>query len=114
MSTILEEVKVSRGVEINNLGFDQELLMYINSAASKLVQLGVSEFEDLLVEESSAWPTFRNQTLESLSKHYVSVIVGQTFDPSASPVISESLHSHVGELEGRITHEVEEIEANVI
>jgi hypothetical protein len=106
--TILEDVKTSLGILPENLGFDLELLMFINSAASFTVQLGVAEM-DISIEEETEWPTFPNGRVESLVKHFVSLKVRQTFDPVASETIAGTISSLATELEGRIAHEVAEV-----
>ena len=106
--TIIEEIKTSVGILPDNLGFDSELLMFINSAASSLVQLGVAEM-DILIEEETEWPVFPNNQVKSLVKHFVSLKVRQTFDPVASETIANTLSSSATELEGRIAHEMAEV-----
>ena len=108
ITIILEDVKTSLGVLPDNLGFDSELLMFINSAKSSLVQLGLIEM-DIEIDEETEWPTFPNRLLESLSKHYIHAKVRMTFDPSASETISRTVSSAANELEGRIAHEIAEV-----
>ena len=105
---ILENVKVSLGILPDNLGFDSELLMFINSAKSSLVQLGVAEL-DIYIDELTAWPTFPNSSVEAMSKHYIHVKVRQTFDPVASETIARTVLAAANELEGRIAHEIAEV-----
>ena len=105
---ILEDVKTHLGVLVDNLGFDSELLMSINSAKSTAVQLGVSEL-DIGIDESTEWPTFPNGTVKALSQHYLYLKVKQLFDPTASETIARGVSSSVSELEGRIAHEVAEV-----
>ena len=109
MATILEDVKRANGVMPNNLGFDDELLIYINSAASELVQLGVDDFDGLLIEGSTLWPSFTTSTLRNLVKHYIPLYVKQSFDPIASETIAKAFASTREILSGRINHEAEEI-----
>lgn len=105
---ILENVKTSLGILPDNLGFDSELLMFINSAKSSLVQLGVAEL-DIAIDEETEWPTFPNAIVESTSKHYIHVKTRQTFDPVASETISRTMLAAANELEGRIAHEIAEV-----
>ena len=105
---ILEEIKIALGVDRTNIGFDTELLMFINSTKSSLIQLGVVEM-DIPVDESTEWPTWQNETLGNLVKHYIQVKVRQAFDPTASETIEGTLASSALVLEGRITHETEEV-----
>ncbi len=108
MTVLLVDIKTSIGILEENLGFDSELLMFINSAASSLVQLGVVEM-DIPIEEETEWPIFPNDQVKSLVKHFVSLKVRQTFDPVASETISKTISSSVIELEGRIAHEMAEV-----
>jgi len=108
MTIILEEVKISLGVDPDNLGFNSELLMFINSAKVSLVQLGLIEM-DIDIDEETEWPEFPNSSIESLSKHYIHVRVRQTFDPSASETIARTMSSSANEVEGRIAHEIAEV-----
>ena len=108
MTIILANVKTSLGILPDNLGFDSELLMFINSAKSSLVQLGVAEL-DIAIDEETEWPTFPNGVIESTSKHYIHVKTRQTFDPVASETISRTMLSAANELEGRIAHEIAEV-----
>ncbi len=105
---ILENIKTTIGVLPDNLGFDSELLMFINSAKSSLVQLGLAEL-DIDIDETTEWPSFPNPTIQYLSKHYIQVKVRQTFDPGASETIARTLSAVVKELEGRIGHEISEV-----
>ena len=59
VNIIVDDIKNSFGIQQNNLGFDEELLGFINSASSSLVQLGVSEL-DIEIEDDTRWPTFRS------------------------------------------------------
>ena len=108
MVTILEDVKVALGILPDNLGFNSELLMYINSAKTNLVQLGVAEL-DILIDVATEWPTFPNESVEALSKHFINVKVRQTFDPIASATISDTISAAANEIEGRIAHEIAEV-----
>lgn len=108
MTIILENVKMSLGILEDNLGFDAELLMFINSAKSSLVQIGVAEM-DIDIDETTEYPSFPNSTIEALSMHLIHIKVRQTFDPVASEVIANTISLSANELEGRIAHEVAEV-----
>jgi len=104
---ILEDIKESLGIMPDNLGFDLELLIFLNSAKVNLVQLGVTEM-DITITEETGWPSFTNSTVGDLVKHYLNVKGRQTFDPTASETIARTISNSVTEVESRITHEVEE------
>jgi hypothetical protein len=106
--TILEDIKTGIGIAVDNLGFDHELLVFINSAKGNLVQLGVTEF-DIPLDETTEWPSFGSEAMTSHVKSYILVKVKQTFDPTASESINRVLESALQEVEGRITYEVQEV-----
>ena len=105
--TILEDVKSSLGVDVNNLGFDPELLMYVNSVRATLVQLGVSDLELETITTETEWPVFDSLVLRDNVKHYIVLRVKESFDPIANQAIAETMSSQAAILEGRIAHEVE-------
>lgn len=106
-NTILEDLKFTLGLLPDNLGFDLELLIFLNSAKSNLIQLGVTEM-DVDIDETTPWPVFSSDIVRDLSKHYLSSKARQIFDPTASETIAKTISSSITELESRITHEVEE------
>lgn len=108
MTLILEDIKEFLGILPDNLGFDPELLFFVNSAKANLVHLGVAEF-DIDIDESTVWPTLGTEALTSLSRQYIATKTRQTFDPTASENISRTIDAALLEVEGRITYEVQEI-----
>ena len=108
--TVLDDVKYGLGIVPGNDGFDNELLMYINSVGAVLVQLGVAEY-DISIDEETEWPTLDNQQIEALAKQYTIIKVKLTFDPSANQTITAALEGSLPELEGRIKLIIEEVEA---
>lgn len=107
---ILKDVKTSVGILEDNLGFDAELLIYVNAAAAALVQIGLTDL-DITIDEDTIWPALPNTTLTSLCKTYICLRVKMGFDPTSSETIMNSLKFGIGEMEGRIGHEVEEVTA---
>lgn len=108
MTIILEDTKLALGILPDNLGFDAELLLFINSAKANLVHFGLVEF-DISIDENTEWPTLGSEAVMSHVKTYVLLKVKQNFDPTASETISNTVSSSVLELEGRINYEVQEI-----
>jgi hypothetical protein len=100
-------MKKALGVPVNNLGFDAELLLRINSTRASLVQLGVSDLDGINVTNITEWPTFQSTVLQDNVKHYMLIKVKQGFDPVPSETIASSLRDEANVLEGRIAHEVE-------
>lgn len=105
--TILEDIKTTLGLLPDNLGFNLELLIFVNSSKVNLVQLGVTEME-IDITEDTEWPVFVNSLVGDLAKHYINLKARQTFDPIASETIAKTVSGAVTELEGRLLHELEE------
>lgn len=108
MTIILEDIKIVLGILPDNLGFDPELLFFVNSAKANLVHLGVTEF-DIDIDEATVWPTMGTEALTSFSRHYMATKTKQIFDPTASETIAKVVDAVLLELEGRINYEVQEI-----
>lgn len=106
---ILEKVKTTLGIEEDNLGFDSELLIHINSAKSNLVQLGVAAL-DIVIDASTVLPDTGSTSLDAFCLQYLGWETKQAFDPSVNASIASALDKSLVELEGRIKYEVEEIE----
>lgn len=107
MSTILEDLRVSLGIPVDNLSFDTELLIGINAAKSTLVQLGVTEL-DITIDDTTTWPVFNVDVVGELSKQYLLINLRTIFDPIASETIQSTMDRRLKELESRIRHEIEE------
>ena len=110
MDLILRDVKTSIGIQTNNLGFDHELLMILNAAASDLVQIGVEEFEGITIAATTSWPTFTNTVIDALVRQCMVLKTKVMFDPRASETINKSVTTSIINLEGRIRHEIGEVE----
>lgn len=109
MGTILSDVKQGLGIEENNLGFDSELLIYINSASTELAQLGVNQLDILSIVEETEWPAFDNALILNLVKPCIILQVKKVFDPYPSETISRSISETIINYMGRIAHEVDEV-----
>jgi hypothetical protein len=107
MALIIEDVKKALAIEPNNLGFDGELYVNINSAKSVLVQLGVTEL-DINIDETTNWPVFNSDVVGEFAKHYMVLKVKSIFDPTASETIQKTLSEGITALESRIVHELDE------
>lgn len=93
----------------NNLGFDAELLMLVNSAKGDLVQIGVEEFENVTISAETEWPAFANTTLGGMIPELTALLVRKSFDPIASETIAKGFNSRITVLYGRIAHEIDEV-----
>ena len=101
---ILKTVKTILGVKENNLGFDEELLIYINAAGSILsnhgIQLG-------LVGADTEFPSEFSDDLVGFLKPYLALKVKMLFDPSASENITTIFEKNLTEIESRMISLVE-------
>ena len=109
MATILNDIKQAVGVDENNLGFDSELLLYINGVAADAVQNGLTEL-DIEITEITEWPTFRSITIGSLVKPFMLMKVRSLFDPIPSETINKTFEAAAIQFEGRMAHEIQEVE----
>lgn len=111
--TMLKDIKEALGIEENNLGFDEELLIFINAAASEQAQIGVSQFDSLEITEGTDWPTYDNNLIRNMSKPLMILSVKLIFDPPPSQTISTNFNTQKNIYFGRIAHELDEVESNV-
>jgi len=110
--TILDDVKYGIGISPGNDGFDNELLIHINSVAANLVQFGLIDY-DIVIDETNEWPILDTFQQEALVKQYIIIKTKLVFDPSANQTITGAYERVLPELEGRIQLIVEELEAGV-
>ena len=112
MTLIIEDVKKALAIEPNNLAFDGELYININGAKSTLIQLGVTEL-DISIDEETSWPLFNSDVVGEFAKQYLVLKVKSIFDPTASETIQRAFAEVLKESEARIVHELDEEAANV-
>lgn len=106
LDNILESVKQLSGVESNDDGFDEDVLIYINSTISTLHQLGV-ESDLYSVDEDSEWSDYLPEGyLLNMVKDYLSKKVRLKFDPPTGSAF-DALKQTIDELEWRINVEVD-------
>lgn len=101
--SILNSVKKSLGIEIETIDFDSELVIFINSVISSLVQLGIGPQEGYTISGASeTWADFigEDKRLESI-KTYIYLKVRIIFDPPASSAILDAYKQQIQEFEWR-------------
>ena len=102
---ILESVKKVLGIAPENLVFDQDIVMHINSAFSVLHQLGVGPDEPFIIEDETAtWSEFlgTERGVNSV-KSYVYLRVRLLFDPPATSFALGAMEKQIEELGWRIS-----------
>lgn len=110
--TILQDIKTGIGIDPNNLGFDQELLLLINGYSAVMAQNGVLEFSGLIIDENTEWPEFVHPLVRSMAKPLMIMKVRSVFDPIPSETIRTSMEKATVEYEGRIQLEIDGEEPN--
>lgn len=109
MESILTSVKKLIGIEESYKHFDQDIIIYINSAFANLNQLGVGPTEGFNVEsETETWSDFigERKDLESI-KSYVYLKVRLLFDPPQMGYLVDAIKDQIKEIEWRLNVQVE-------
>lgn len=107
--SILISVKKDLGIDAEYTHFDPDIIMGINTSLSILNQLGVGPETGYSIEDdSSTWTDFiGNDNRLKMVKTYVSKKTKQFFDPPQTGPLSEALERVLGELEFRISVNVD-------
>lgn len=105
--TILSDIKKLVGIVPDYDAFDDQLLIYINSAFATLHQLGVGPEEGFEVEADTEWDEYISTFRLNFIKAYVSKKVRVMFDPPTSSFALDAINKQIAEDEWRINSEVE-------
>ena len=104
--SILITIKNMLGIEEDEMAFDTELCMHINSALGVLRQLGIGPTAGFSIfHETSVWSDFTDEPLVDLVKEYVFLKVKSVFDPPSSSTAVDAINTMIKELEWRINVE---------
>lgn len=80
--SILLSIKKLNNVAPDNTGFDDDFVMWINSALADLNQVGVGPVEGLAIEdEETLWDEFIDDARLNQVKTYIGLKVNLYFDP---------------------------------
>lgn len=104
MDSILTSIKKLLGIAEDYKEFDTDIIIHINTAFSKLNQLGVGPEEGFSIKDkTSVWTEFLAdaKNLESV-KTYVYLIVRLVFDPPQSSAVMTSMENMINQLEWRL------------
>jgi len=102
--SILEDIKKLVGVSTEDLSFDNDIIIHINSAFMILNQLGVGPITGFSISDSSKkWKDYiaEADNLEAV-KTYIYLKVKIIFDPPLSSTVMEALKQTISELEWRL------------
>lgn len=106
--SILTDIKKSlSGIPEDDIDFDQDILLQINSALSVLNQLGIGPDTGLFISDSSiTWDQFTDDVIiQGLARQFVLCSVKIGFDPPSSSFVLNSLQEQRKELSFRLTVE---------
>ncbi len=112
-NAILQDVKKSIGInpDVEDLTFDDTIVIHINSAIAELAELGLGHVGDFALEsKSETWSDYLAsdyQYLLPLVKPYICTYVRLAFDPPQSGSLATALKEQQDRLEFRIQIAIE-------
>lgn len=101
--SILDSVKLALGITADYPYFDEQLILYINTAIAVLIQTGVGAEGFTISNNSAKWSDLLGDKMAALeySKTYIILRVRLLFDPPQSSGAMEALKETLRELEWR-------------
>jgi hypothetical protein len=103
MSSILNDVKHALGHPETVTAFDQDLILYINSAFGTLNQLGVGTTLGFQIADAqNSWEEFFTDPRLNAVKSYIILCVKMSFDPPKSGFATDAMERQKKELEYRL------------
>ena len=108
-SSILTSIKKLLGIAEEDVSFDQDIIMHINTVFAILAQLGVGPANGFSIEDDGAiWSDYLgNATNLELVKSYIYMKVRSMFDPPTNSVLADAMNKNISELEWRINTTVD-------
>ena len=104
MDSILTSIKAQLGYGADETGFDDEIIMHINSVFLTLNQIGVGPEEGFYIfDKNDLWEDFLGDAtnLEAV-KSYMLLKVRLLFDPPLSSAVIEASNRMIAEFEWRL------------
>lgn len=101
MESILTSIKKLLGPTEEDTSFDVDITIHINTAFSRLRQLGVGPAEGFrIIDKKDEWGDFigDSETLENV-KTYIYLKTKLVFDPPSNSAVLESMKQQIAELE---------------
>jgi hypothetical protein len=104
MDNILQSIKKLIGISEEHTSFDEDILVYINTALSTIKQASNITSEEITeISSETTWSNINlKQDIKSNLKTYLYLKVKLLFDPPASSTISAVIEKQISELEWRI------------
>ena len=98
--SILKTIRRLIGPSEDYTYFDQDLIIHINAAFSRLCQLGVGPEKPFFITgEQELWCDFMSHGYQEEIKQYVYLSVRLMFDPPASSSVQNAYHEQIEKLE---------------
>ena len=110
--SILNSVKMALGITIDYPYFDEQLVLYINTALAVLNQTGVGIDNFRITDAAQTWSQFLGERMSALeySKSYVILRVRLMFDPPQNSSALQAMKDMIAEYEWRGFVECDPIE----
>lgn len=111
-TSILTSTKKVLGLAPDYTAFDEDVIMYINSAFGTLFQLGVGPTDAFVIEDdTTTWADFVTAEATvpvsvgqlSLIRTYIFLKVGMLFDPPGTSYLIEAKNKQIAEYEWRLS-----------
>ena len=101
--SILNSVKLALGIAVDYPYFDEQLILYINTALAVLNQTGVGTDGFRITGASESWSGLLGDKMSALedSKTYIIMRVRLLFDPPQSSGAVDAIKETIRELEWR-------------
>ena len=104
-TSILKSIKKVLGIALDDASFDQDVIMYVNSAFSNLQQLGLGPVDGFLIEDDTeVWDDLEIDEVPILSqlKTCVYLRVRMLFDPPATSYLQDAMNRQILEHDWRL------------
>lgn len=102
--SILDTVKQSLGIEVEETSFDNDLIMHINTVFAHLYQIGAGPDNGYeITSDEETWGDYlEDEKRLNLVKTFICLKVKMVFDPPASATVLKAYEEQCKELEWRI------------
>jgi hypothetical protein len=113
MDSILDTIKDMLDIEPTFDGFDNEIIVHINSALMSLHQLGIGPEDGLAISDDTAvWADLFDglSNIEAV-KSYIWLNVRLLWDPPGTSFLVESINKQIETYAWRLTVQVDELSA---
>lgn len=108
-TSILKTIRTAVGIQTDFTGFDEELIVAINTALMSLSQLGIGPVGGFSIsDDTSVWDDlFNGETNIEGAKSYILLKVKLEFDPPGTSFVLEAMTRQLEELSCRLMIEVD-------